>query len=63
MISKKIHNVGVIDFEDPKLTLKDAILKLKEIGERLIIEKSKIDDFEQYILHYFFDGISSCSNK
>lgn len=38
MISKKIHNVGVIDFEDPKLTLKDAILKLKEIGERLIIE-------------------------
>lgn len=63
MISKKIHNVGVIDFEDPKLTLRDAILKLKEIGERLIIEKSKIDDFEQYILHYFFDGISSCSNK
>lgn len=63
MISKKIHNFGLIDFEDPKLTLKEAILKLKNIGEPNIIEKLKIDDFEQYILHYFFDGISSSSNQ
>lgn len=63
MISKKIHNFGLIDFEDPKLTLKEAILKLKDIGEPNIIEKLKIDDFEQYILHYFFDGISSSSNQ
>lgn len=63
MISKKIHNFGLIDFEDPKLTLKEAILKLKDIGEPNIIEKLKIDAFEQYILHYFFDGISSSSNQ
>lgn len=63
MISKKIHNVGLIDFEDPKLTLKEAILNLKDISEPNIIEKLKIDDFEQYILHYFFDGISSDSNQ
>lgn len=59
MISKKIHNAGLIDFEDSKLTLKDTILKFKDIGEQKIIEKSGIEEFEKYILHYFFDGISS----
>ena len=63
MISKKIHNAGLIDFEDSILTLKNAILRLKEIGEQNIIEKTEIDNFEQYILHYFFDGISSCLNE
>ena len=61
MISKKLHNAGFIDFEDPRLTLKDAILKIKDIGEQKIMEKSIEDDFEQYIFHYFFDGISSNS--
>ena len=61
MISKKLHNAGLIDFEDPRLTLKDAILKIKDIGEQNIMEKSIVDDFEQYIFHYFFDGISSNS--
>lgn len=63
MIAKKLHNAGLIDFEDPRLTLKDAILKIKDIGEQYIIEKSIVDDFEQYILHYFLDGISSNSNE
>ena len=58
MISKKIQNAGLIDFEDSKLSLNDTILKFKDIGEQKIIEKSGIDNFEQYILHYFFDGIS-----
>ena len=59
MISKKIHNAGLIDFEDSKLSLKETIIKFKDIGEKKIIEKSGIDDFEQYILRYFYDGISS----
>ena len=58
MISKKIQNAGLIDFEDSKLSLNDTILKFKDIGEQKIIEKSGIDNFEQYILHCFFDGIS-----
>lgn len=58
MISKKIQKAGLIDFENSKLSLNDTILKFKDIGEQKIIEKSGIDNFEQYILHYFFDGIS-----
>lgn len=63
MISKKIHNAGLIDFEDSNLTLKDTILKLKGVGEQKIVEQLDIDDFEQYLLHYFFDGITFNSNK
>lgn len=58
MISKKIHESGIINFYDENLTIHIAVEKFNEIGEEMIIEKTKtLDEFDKYILNYFFEGI------
>lgn len=58
MISKKIHESKVIDFYDNDLTIHKAIEKFNEIGKEMTIEKTNnLDEFDKYILNYFFDGI------
>ena len=58
MISKKIHNSKVINFYSKELTIHSVVEQLNEIGKESTIEKTKgLDEFDKYILNYFFDGI------
>ena len=58
MISKKIHESKVIDFYDSDLTIHKVVEKFNEIGKEMTIETtSNLDEFDKYILNYFFDGI------
>lgn len=58
MISKKIHESKVIDFYDSELTIHNVVEKLNEIGKEVTIERTNnLDEFDKYILNYFFDGI------
>ena len=58
MISKKFQESKVINFYDSELTIHGAIKKFNEIGLESILElTSDLDEFDKYILDYFFDGI------
>lgn len=58
MISKKLHESEVINFYDSELTIHSVISQLNEIGKETTIERTKyLDNFDKYILDYFFDGI------
>lgn len=58
MISKKIHESKVIDFYDSELTIHSVVEILNEIGKEVTIERTNnLDEFDKYILNYFFDGI------
>ena len=59
MISRKIHEKGIIDFENADLTLKTAIASLKQIGVDGLKEQLELDMFECYIVDYFYDGITT----
>ncbi|HED9518270.1 TPA: DEAD/DEAH box helicase [Campylobacter coli] len=61
IISKKLHECGFINFENKELTLEQALDKFKEHTADDIInilkEKNLYDDFEDYILNYFYEGL------
>lgn len=58
MLSKKIHIAKVIDFEDEKLNIHSAIDKFNKFGIEYIKNKvATFDEFDLYILDYFYDGI------
>jgi hypothetical protein len=57
MITKKIHNRGIIDFEDDRLTIHEALNILGRLGEAKVIEEVGLHRFERYIVRYFYDGI------
>lgn len=59
MISKKIHRSGLLDFEDNEIELHDTIHTLNHIGlETLLFNVRNLDNFDRYILTYFYDGIT-----
>lgn len=58
MISRKLHNNNVINFQDGELTIHSAILKFLEIKKENILSNSFLDEFDKYILEYFYDGIT-----
>ncbi len=58
MISKKIHDSEIINFYNNELTIHKTIEIFNTIGKETIIEQIKdLDNFDKYILEYFFDGI------
>lgn len=59
MISQKIHDDGIIDFEADDLVIHDAISLFNdsEIKHR-IAEIKELDSFDYYILDYFYEGIT-----
>lgn len=58
MISKKIHESNVIDFYNNELTIHNVVEKFNAIGKEETIERTKnLDEFDKYILDYFFEGI------
>ncbi len=63
MITKKIHLAKVIDFLDQELNIHNAIGLFKSIGKSEIIKRVEFDEFDKYILKYFFDGIKIHSEQ
>lgn len=64
MISKKIQNSGIIDFHSEDLTIHKAIEIFNEIGIKNMINKTEdLDDFDKYILDYFYQGIKKQTSK
>lgn len=57
MISRKIQNSGIINFEDG-LDIHSAIQQFKDLGCERVKSIEGIDDFDKYIIDYFFDGIN-----
>ena len=58
MISKKIHQQGIIDLEDNSISIDEIITQFKQIGEvNLIRQMNELMPFDLYIIHYFYDGI------
>ncbi len=57
MITKKIHHAKLINFIDQELNIHKAIELFKAIGKPEIIKRVELDEFDKYILKYFFDGI------
>lgn len=59
MIARKIHNNGIINFEDDQLNIHNTIDIFHKIGKETMLSQNNIDSFDRYILEYFYDGISS----
>ena len=58
MISKKLHESEIINFYDDELTIHSVVESFNEIGKEMTFEKTNnLDEFDKYILNYFFDGI------
>jgi hypothetical protein len=58
MISRKLHQNGIIDFLDENLNIHNAIEKFHIIGNENIKSFEFIDKFDEYIIDYFYDGIT-----
>lgn len=57
MITKKIHNAKIIDFVDKEINIHSTIDLFKKIGKEELIKRVELDEFDVYILDYFYDGI------
>ena len=59
MISKKIHSSGIINLEDDSIEIANVISKFKEIGfDKLVASVNRLDDFDGFIIKYFYQGIA-----
>lgn len=60
MVTKKIQASGVIDFEDQSLDVHQVIERFKDIGKETLIKAiGDLDQFDIYIIRYFYEGIES----
>lgn len=58
MLTKKIHASGLINFEEEGLDLHSAIERLRELKPEILAKIQGLDNFNFYVLNYFFEGIS-----
>ncbi|HLN96373.1 MAG TPA: hypothetical protein VK183_12135, partial [Flavobacterium sp.] len=63
MISKKIQESKLINFYDTNLTIHQTIDIFRDLGIHTIKEKVELDEFDMYILDYFYDGIRTNEKK
>ena len=57
-LSKKIVNAGLIELDNPNMSLAGAIERFKEIGRnKLSASIPGKHAFEDYILEHFYSGI------
>jgi hypothetical protein len=59
MLAKRIHACGLINFEDEKLDLHSAIKLLRELKPEILAKTEGLDDFDHYVLEYFYEGIAT----
>lgn len=58
MISRKIHAAKVLNLENPAISVHEAIETFRKIGcEQLVKSVGEFDEFDEYILRYFYEGI------
>lgn len=58
ILSKKIYKYNLIDFTNKELNIHSVLGEFKDIGiERMKSEVLSFDEFDIYILEYFFEGI------
>ena len=59
MISRKIQDSGLINFEDESIEISEIIEQFNNIGQENLIENLKdILPFDKFIFNYFYEGIS-----
>ena len=59
MLAKRINTSGLINFEDEKLDLHSAIKLLRELKPEILAKTEGLDDFDRYVLDYFYEGIAT----
>lgn len=60
MLSRRLQDAGVFDFENPHLDIYQAQDHFRALGfERVVRQVPSADEFDKYILKYFYDGIGS----
>ena len=60
MISRKLQQSNVIDFMEDNINLHGVVDKLNNLGFGQVCSLTKdLDFFDEYILRFFFDGIST----
>lgn len=58
IISKKIHHSNVINFYSAELNIHDTIQFFSKIGLEYVLNNTNgLDEFDKYIITYFYDGI------
>lgn len=61
MLSKKLHKYKFINFENNELNIDEVLEKFKESSAEYIVRLFKkhndFDNFDEYILKYFYDGL------
>jgi len=57
MISKQINNAKLIDLENNEQEINDVIQTFLELGIEQIKTIHTLDEFDKYIVQYFYDGI------
>lgn len=57
MISKKIHRSELIDLEDNAIDINEVINRFKNIDITSLLKINLFDDFDKYIIKYFYEGI------
>lgn len=62
MISRKIHDSGIINLENGEFEINKIIDDFKSIGLSAIKRIRTLDDFDNYVVDYFFDGININKN-
>jgi late competence protein required for DNA uptake (superfamily II DNA/RNA helicase) len=64
MLSKKIHHAGIINFTEEDVKIHTIINTFNELGIDYIKNNVTIfDEFDLYILDYFYDGISDTKDS
>lgn len=59
MVSRKIQDSGLINLEDDSIEISEIITQFNQIGKNQLIKKLKnILPFDEYIINYFYEGIS-----
>lgn len=56
MLARKIHEAGIIDFSKQDLSLHAALTAMRK-GRDNIFSIAELDEFDLYVLRYFFEGI------
>jgi hypothetical protein len=60
MLTRKIHDAGISNFENPELTLVNAIIVLRSAQRRIAMNVFK-NTFERYAFDFFLEGVTVVS--
>ena len=58
MISRKIQEAGLVDFNNPNMDFEQSIQELRVIGPKRIKDVQTIDEFDKYLIDFFYEGIN-----